>query len=401
MMTMDDDQSEAVDWGDGDDGPEETAESIAAGVEADAISLASDDEDDLEALKKYHHNTWDDGREPVASEQASQQDPPPTSAPTTGPVEQQQRDDKSTRDTVPTVHGLPPKPSTAVSYSKAPTSMPVSTSATAMAQHTSGPNGNHNGSETRKVLPPGWEVRNSTSQPSQVYYYHHEAGKTQWEFPTEPLRPTRSANSRERGKRLERPRRSRSREQRARRRSLSPPRGGNTYRPKSRSMERDIPHRSARHVSPKREPPPRVERERQAPKVRSRPSSRERRPSPKPLHRSRSPPPRVRESRDDPRQGGRQESSQQQQHHSSSSTLLIPEICSPFYSSAVDETGAARSLPVVVLFSISFFKAVILMGHLFLSQGISTVRKGTRIDHLNLRNHSWTLIATSKVYTAP
>jgi len=119
MMSIDNDQSEAVDWGDGDDAPEETAESVAADVEADAVSLASD-EDDLEALKKYHHSAWDESREPPASDHASQ-DRVDVAAPTVQETQESQEKSvkHSTTESVPNPHGLPPKPRSDL-YSKGP-----------------------------------------------------------------------------------------------------------------------------------------------------------------------------------------------------------------------------------------------------------------------------------------
>lgn len=398
MMNMDDDQSEAVDWGDGDDAPEEAAESITAGAEADAVSLASDDDDDI-ALKKYHQNTWDDSREPPVSEPASQVHIQEPVVPAPAPQETRDVQDstsRSTKEILPNLHGLPPKPSSNV-YPKVPSSTLVSTSATAMAQRNAVTNGNHTSPEPRKVLPPGWEPR--MSRDGKSYFFHPDAG-AQWDFPTEAPRPARSNSSREPNKRSDRGRRSRSRERRAGRRSMSPPRAA--YRPRSRSVERDTTHRSGRNVSPKREAS-RVERERNVPRVRSRPSSRERRPSPKPARvverRSRSPP-RVRDSREDSRHGGRQEPSQ----HHSSSTLLIPETVR--HSIVLLRTKLALREVYPLSSFISVFEAVILMGHLFLSQGTDLlfpereVRKETHIDHLTPRNHPWKLTATSKLYMA-
>ena len=385
---MDDDQSEAVDWGDGDDVPDENAESIV--VEADAVSLASDDQDDLEALKKYHQNTWDGSREPAISESTvSQSTPAAPPAP-----ESLERNNSSPSNSAPNVHGLPPKPSSNV-YSKGPPSNVVSTSATAMAPRNTGPNGNHSSPEVRQSLPPGWEMR--TSKAGKDYYYNIEAGTTQWDLPTDHIRPSRSASSRERGKRVDRSRRSRSRsrERRAARRSLSPPRP--TYRPRSRSVERDVSHRVARHVSPKRESS-RLSRERHAPRVRSRPSSRERRPSPKPSRaverRSRSPP-RARDGRD------------RQEPHSSS-TLLFPRlyVCH-------GQIGRCREGFTTLALILLSVKAVILMGHLFLSQGTDLLlspgqreakKAAIHIDQvttLQSRHRLWKLTATTRQDMAP
>lgn len=386
MMSMDNDQSEAVDWGDGDDAPEETAESVAADVEADAVSLASDD-DDLEALKKYHHNAWDDSRGPPASDQASQ-DRVDTAAQAI-PETQESRENNVRRSAVesaPNPHGLPPKPRSDV-YSKGPAPAQVSISATSMAQRDARANGNRNSPElrdaNRRTLPPGWEVR--YSHKGETYYYNDAVGTAQWDFPDAPVHHARSTGSHERSKNAERAvahttRRSRSRERRPARRSLSPPRG--TYRPRSRSVERDAFYRSARHVSPKRESA-RAPREVNAPRTRSRPSSRERRPSPKSsrntARRSRSPA-HARESRD----GSRHESRQESSHHQSSSTLSFPKPCAIYFCRGKGETlrsklvaslqgrlfgGEGSPEPLSLLetlrFLVShFFESVFLMGHL-------------------------------------
>ncbi|CAG7847950.1 SubName: Full=Uncharacterized protein {ECO:0000313/EMBL:CCA69449.1} [Serendipita indica DSM 11827] len=139
---------EVADWGDDDDLPQATEESTAGGADADALSLASDD-NDLEALKKYHNQTWNDGQqtqEPPASGSASQMlvesQPEPTErapSPKDPPVTQKPQKIEE----LPLHPTLPPKPVATVF-----TSMPVLTvSAEAMAPPRAHARANNEGRE--------------------------------------------------------------------------------------------------------------------------------------------------------------------------------------------------------------------------------------------------------------
>lgn len=338
-MAGDDGLSDVVDWGDGDEDeqpPPETAESQVGGVDADAISLASDG-DDIETLKKYHDQTW---RDPSTSRVAHVPSgaPEPVVEPSIPAAEQpaaprntqETNINQSGKATPLNIPGLPPKPLSPV-FTRGPAAT-VSMSATAMAPREVRPNGNHKSGEEREPsrLPPGWERR--SSRKGETYYYDTVAGTTQWDYPAPAKSSSRSqADSREDNGRRDKEnvgstrdappssRRSRSRERRAARRSPSPRQA--MPRPRSRSLDRSY-RRPARAPSPGREPGRAVRESNHA--RRSPLPPRERAISPRPYVRSdaraRSPLP-SREDNESYRRDRRQEPLQ------SSSTLLFTRYC--------------------------------------------------------------------------
>ncbi|KAG8825276.1 hypothetical protein FRC19_011770 [Serendipita sp. 401] len=331
---MDDDSQEVVDWGDDDEYPQGHTESTNGGQDADALSLASDDDDDdrddnevsEEKTKDPHQKSPNessslDGSQKVSIELPSQ---PPVSS-KDGPKSKPPQDnhiDISTKDDrlKPNPHGLPPKPMSPV-YTVSIAN--VSVSATAMAPRM---NGNHRNNEdresTRHMLPSGWEERKSRK--NETYYCNIYTSETQWEPPTKPASKTRAESREGKGKRddhdlapARRRSRTRSRERRISRRSVSPaPQSSYRPRPRSRSFERIDSYRPTRDRSPRGD----AARPIREPNTRRRSISRERPGSPRPYHRGEEPrarsPPYGRDERDSRREHRPVEPLQSSRHRS-------------------------------------------------------------------------------------
>ncbi|KAG8830124.1 Chromatin structure remodeling complex protein sfh1 [Serendipita sp. 399] len=291
---MDDGSHEVVDWGEDDEYPQEPAESTNGGQDADALSLASDDEDDNNANRENNRtpeqnlrnegSRLDESQE-VAVEPSTSEHPASRRGTLESKLPQDNNMDVIPRDDRLKPHGLPAKPLSPVYTVGVPN---VSVAATAMASRI---NGNHRNNEdresTRHKLPPGWEERKSRK--NETYYCNIHTSETQWELPTKPALKSRADSHERKGKREEydsgparRRSRTRSRERRASRRSVSPvPQSSYRARNRSRSFERLDSYRPARDRSPRGD----LIRPTRDQNTRRRSLSRERPASPRPIHR--------------------------------------------------------------------------------------------------------------------
>lgn len=344
-MQADDGFSDVVDWDDDDPeqhsqlGPPETAESTGE-QEADAVSLAGEEDDDKELLK-YHSQTWDTPAAPESVEQAAELDTPKHT------VQPGSQPEKISRQKEPQITpllshaSLPPKPQTGISIQVMASAISMSATAMAIEPREIRSSVNQRSLDEREPrrgrLPANWEERRS-ARTGEIYYYNKVTDITTWDFPitttSPPPRSRADSQERERDPKLASSKHTREpiprirslspRDNRTHRRSLSPELRFRDRR-RSRSVEKDAPRRRNKAS------PPSTRESAYIPRDNYRPSSRDRARSPHQPTRNRSPEQRAHSpgrQRDDRRRERRHEPASS----SSNSTLLFTSYSAAFPS---------------------------------------------------------------------